>query len=166
MKLVQNRGAGDLGLFALCGHPEAGLTVKEVNALYDLARMLGLGSAATHFLIQRFEAVVPVGSTTDFTFTDTIHSMQVMGGYVSVRNAEGDYDMDVGIVDAVTSLCNDVITKLVSSVDDYNGVAPIVVDYLTAAKDVVLTITTNAALTNTKPILVEIFLLCHVPTAA
>ena len=147
--------------FTLANHPEASMSVEDIQHLLDFAKMLRVGSASGHGrLVQRFVHTIPVGGVTTKTFTATVHALAVEGGYVKVSNAEGDYDIDIGIVDAVTSLCNDVITLLSGSSDGYNGYAPISTEYLTADKDVAITITTNAAGTNTKPITIEIFLFC------
>ena len=171
MTLIANRGSRNSGNAAapftllepynLCDHPEASMSVEDIQHLLDFAKMLRVGSASGHGLVvQRFVHTIPVGGTTDKAFTATVHSLAVAGGYAKISNAEGDYDIDIGIVDAVTSLVNDLITALVDSDDGFNGYAPITKEYLTAAKDVTITITTNAALTNTKPITIEIFLLC------
>jgi len=147
--------------YKLAGHEQASLSGEDIQWLLDFAKMLRVGSATTHGRIaQRFVHTIPVGGVTTKSFTDTVHALAVEGGYVKVSNAEGDYDIDIGIVDATTSLCNDVIENLVDSADGYNGYATVVVDYLTSAKDVTITITTNAAATNTKPITIEIFLYC------
>jgi len=174
--LTQNRGLNSAGAgvdgatvgegYSLANHPEASLNVEDIQHLVDLAKMLRVGSAATHGLVvQRFQHVIPVGGTTDKSFTATVHSLAVMGGYVKISNAEGDYDIDIGIVDDTDSLVDDVIESLSGSSDGYNGYAPVLAEYLTAAKDVTITITTNAAATNTTPILVEIFLLCSAALA-
>ena len=176
MTLIQNRGLDSSGGgvsgatvdegYQLAGHPEASLNVKDVQMLTDLAHSMRVCVAGTSGMFtQRFQHTIPVGGTDDKAFTATEHGMAVEGGYVKISNAEGDYDIDIGIVDAVTGLCNDVITLLVDSSDGYNGYAPIALEYLTAAKDVTITITTNAAGTNTKPILVEIFLICSAARA-
>jgi len=176
MTIKSNRGLNSAGggaapvsvdeAFKLAGHKDASINGKDLQMLVDLAHMFRVCTAGTAGMFtQRFEHTIPVGGTTDKAFTATEHSMAVEGGYVKISNAEGDYDIDIGIVDAVTGLCNDVITKLVNSADGFNGYAPLTLEFLTAAKDVTITITTNASGTNTKPILVEIFLLCSAARA-
>lgn len=155
MNLTQNRGAGDAGKYALCGHPQAGLTMLEVNALYDLAKMISVGTAAGNLMIQRFKYVIPAGDTTDKVFTSTVDQMEVIGGWVSIANVDDDYDIDIGITDDVTSLVNDLITKVGDEVD---GEVPVALEFLTSGKDVTITVSTNA---NSEPVTVEIALLCH-----
>lgn len=152
MNLTQNRGAGDSGKYALCGHPQGGLTMLEVNALYDLAKILALGSEDGHFQIQRFKTVVPAASTDDVTFTDTVQGCDVLGGWVKITGVDADYDFDVGHEGTTTAFVNDLIVKIGDEVD---GEVPVEVDYI-GSEDVMLTITSNS---NTVPVTVEIALL-------
>jgi len=154
------------GGYKLAGHEQGELSAKEVNGLNDLAITLGIGSTAAHLFVQRFKHTIPSGITTDKAFTSTVDSMQVLGGYVEIDGAEGDYDIDIGITDSVTSLVNDLIENLVNSEDGYNGRAPVAGEYLTSGKDVTITITTNAAATNTKPITIYIALICREPVTS
>jgi len=176
MSIKSNRGLNSAGggaapvsiqePYHLAGHPDASLSGKDIQMLVDLAHSFRVASAGTEGMFtQRFEYVIPVGDTTSKSFTSTVHSFAVEGGYVKISNAEGDYDIDIGIVDDTDGLCVDVIEELVNSPDGYNGYAPTLLEFLTGAKDVTITITTNAALTNTKPIRVEIFLICSAARA-
>ncbi len=168
--ITQNRGQVNSGNasapvsvqepYTLAAHPEASLSVKDVQMLLDLAKAMRVGESGAGQFVQRFVYTIPVGDTTTKAFTATEDAFAVEGGYVKISNAEGDYDIDIGITDDTDSLCVDVIEQLENSVDGFNGYAPTLLEYLTSGKDVSITITTNSASVNTKPILVEIFLLC------
>lgn len=149
-KLIQNRGAGDEGKFALGAHPEGGMTVKELNTLFALGKILGAGSGASFLSLQEFTTVIPAASTDDVTFTDTYQACSVIGGIMSVENVDATYEFDLGTVSNLTDM-----------VDDFNAGAvedkelPLKAAYI-AANDVILTINSNS---NTVPVTVYIALL-------
>ena len=153
MQFYQNRGDlnGD-GKYALCGHPEAGLSMEEVNGLYDLAKIMSLGLVASGLQMQRFKVVVPAGSTTNITFTDTVQACTVLGGYWSIKDVDADYDFDIGHTNVTAAFAADLVALIGSEID---GEGPIVTDYM-AAEDVILTINANS---NTVPVTVEVALL-------
>lgn len=153
-KLIQNRGAGDAGKFALAQHPEAGLTVKQLNTLFMLANILGIGDAAAGALsLQEFEAVIPAGSTTDVTFSDTVDTCSVLGGAWSIENVDGDYDIDLGYTGKVTAFAADLVA-LIGAEEDGEG--KVLAEYLASGEDVIITITSND---NTVPVTIYIALL-------
>lgn len=149
-KLIMNRGAGDEGKFALGQHPEGGLTVKELNTLYALAKILGIGAAAGALSLQEFQVVVPAEDTTDITFTDTFQACSILGGIASVENVDADYEFDFGYSGNTNGLIDDFNA---GAVEDKEIVIPAA--YL-AAEDIILTITSNS---NTVPVTVYIALL-------
>lgn len=153
-KLIQNRGAGDEGKFALGAHPEGGLTVKELNTLFVLAKILGVGdSAAAALSLQEFETVIPAGSTSDVTFTSTVDVCSVLGGVWSIENVDDDYDIDLGYTGKVTAFAADLVA-LIGAEEDGEG--KILAEYLASGEDVIVTITSND---NSEPVTVYIALL-------
>ena len=151
MIFTKNRGLSGAG-YLLAGHPQAELTMKQVNNLYDLAMILDKGLVASGLQIQRFKTVVPALGTTNVTFTDTVQACTILGGYWSITGVDEDYDMDIGHSGLATALAEDLVVLIGSEV---YGSGPIVTDYLDA-EDVILTITSNS---NTGPVTVEITLL-------
>ena len=151
MIFTQNRGMRGGG-YSLAGHPQAELTMKMVNNLWDLAKIIDLGEAASGLQIQRFKYVVPAGDTTNKTFTDTVQACSVLGGYWEIRGVDADYDMDLGHEGSATAFAADLVA-LIGAEEDGEG--PVAVDYI-ASEDVLLTITSNA---NTVPVTVELTLL-------
>lgn len=127
----------------------------EVNALYDLAKMLALGSEDGHLQIQRFKYVVPAGSTTNKTFTSTIDVVDVLGGWVSITGVDDDYDFDVGHTNDTDAFAHDLVALLGDEID---GEVPVEVDYIATSEDVILTIASND---NSGPVTVEIALLTN-----
>ena len=153
-KLIQNRGAGDDGKFALGQHPEGGLTVKELNTLFVLGKILGVGSSVAGALsLQEFEYVIPAGSTTDKTFTSTVDNCSVLGGVWSIEGVDDDYDIDLGYTGKVTAFAADLVALIGSEVD---GEGKILAEYIDNNEDVIITITSND---NTVPVTVYIALL-------
>jgi hypothetical protein len=151
-KLKANRGAGDLGKFALAQHPEGGLTVKELNTLFALAKILGAASAsAGNLLLQEFHTVVPAGGTDDVTFSDTVDVCSILGGIMSVENVDADYEFDLGYTGNTNGLIDDFNA---GAVEDKELVIP--ADYLATTEDIILTITSNS---NTVPVTVYIAIL-------
>ena len=149
--LLANRGAGDSGKFALGGHPEAGLTVKELNQLFLLAKMMGLGSVAGNFHIQEFKTVVPAAGTDDVTFASTVDVTSIFGGFMKVENVDADYEFDLGYTGNTNGLIDDFNS---GAVEDKEVVIP--ADYLASGEDIILTITSNS---NTVPVTVTIAIL-------
>ena len=153
-KLIQNRGAGDEGKFALGAHPEGGLTVKELNTLFVLAKILGVGdSAAGALSLQEFETVIPATGTTDVTFTSTVDTCSVLGGVWSIEGVDGDYDIDLGYTGKTDAFAADLVALIGSEVD---GEGKVNAEYMANAEDVIVTINSNA---NTVPVTVYIALL-------
>ena len=152
MIFTKNRGLGGAG-YLLAGHPQGELTSRQVNNLYDLARMLDYPIAAASGLqIQRFKAVIPAASTTDFTFTDTVQACSVLGGYWQIWGVNADYDIDIGHTNVTDAFAADLVALIGSEID---GQGIVVTDYM-AAEDVIFTINANS---NTVPITLELTLL-------
>jgi len=141
-KLIANRGAGTLGLFALGGHPEGGLTVKELNTLFVLGKILGVGDAAAGALsLQEFETVIPAESTSDVTFTSTVDTCSVLGGVWSIENVDEDYDIDLGYTGKTDAFAADLVA-LIGAEEDGEG--KINAEYLGSSEDVIVTINANS----------------------
>lgn len=142
------------GGYSLAQHPQAELSMKEVNVLYDLARMYALGIAADEVQIQRFTYVVPATGTTNKTFGATIDQCRVIGGYCEISGLDDDYDINIGKTGDDNCF-----------IDDFNagGYDPttkrLALDptYLQDGDDVIITINVND---NTGPITIEVVLLC------
>jgi len=151
--LSKNRNTGG---YSLAGHPQGELTSKEVNMLYDMAKILSLGTTEAHLQIQRFNTVVPAAGTTDVTFTTTVDVVEVWGGWAKVEGADADFEFDIGYTGATNAF-----------IDDFNsgsdGEVAIDADYLATGEDVILTITSNSS---TTPITVEIVLLTVKPVTS
>lgn len=149
--LNRNRNNGG---YHLADHPQAELTNKEVNMLYDMAKILSLGVAAEEMQIQRFVWVEPAAGTTGKTFTTTIDQCKVIGGFARVSGVDADYDIDIGKTGDTDCFINDFNS---GSSSDATKELPLDPTYLQDADDVILTINSNS---NTGPITVEIVLLC------
>lgn len=150
MIFTKNRGLGGAG-YSLAGHPQAELTMQQVNNLYDLALMIDKGALGSAMQIQRFKAVIPAGSTTDVTFTDTVDVTSVIGGYVEIYDVDGDYDFDVGHSNDTNGFVDDLNAGAVE-----DAIVPVIGEYIATTEDVVLTINSNS---NTVPVTVYITLL-------
>ncbi len=148
--LSRDRSAG----YHLAGHPQAEMTAGEVNELYNLAKMLNLGSSAEEIQIQRFSYVVPAASTTDKTWTTTVDQCKVIGGYMRVTGVDADYDFDLGKTGDTDCFINDFNS---GSSSDATKELPLDPAYLQDGDDVILTIASNS---NTGPVTVEVALLC------
>lgn len=151
MIFTQNRGMRGGG-YSLAGHPQAELTMKMVNNLWDLAKIIDLGLVASGLQIQRFKYVVPAGDTTDKTFEDTVQACSVLGGYWEITGVDADYDIDIGHTNATDAFAADLVALIGSEID---GEGPVVTDYM-ASEDVIFTVNANS---NTVPVTVELTLL-------
>lgn len=151
--LSKNRTTGG---YSLAGHPQGELTSGEVQMLYDLAKMLSLGTTAANLQMQRFTYRIPASDTTDKTFTTTIDVVEVLGGWAKVSGADADFEIDIGYTGATNAL-----------IDDFNsgenGEVAIDADYLASSEDVIITVTSNSS---TTPIDVEIAMLTVKPVTS
>lgn len=141
------------GGYALANHPEAELTAKEVNAIYDLGLILGSGVAAEEMQIQRFRYYLTAADTTDKIFTSTIDQCKVIGGYAKMSGLDADYDIDIGKTNDLDCFINDFNS---GAFDPTTKVLPLDPSYLETSDDVVITVNSN---TNTGVVTIEVVLL-------
>lgn len=146
----KREGAG----YSLARHPQAELSFKEVNSLYDLARLRALGISAEEVQIQRFVYTIPAGGTTTKTFTTTIDQLRVIGGYAELKNLDADYDIDIGKTGDTDCFISDFNSGAYADATKKLALDP---TYLQDGDDVIVTIASNS---NTGALTLEVVLLC------
>ena len=132
---------------------------KYGDELAKIAKLFAASSAspaANHLTLQTFRHTVSAESTTDKTFSETVDTCEVLGGYIDISGANADFEFDVGYTGATNAFLDD-------AGSGSNGLFPLDSDYLDSNEDVILTINSNSS---TTAIEVEVVLLTVAPVSS